>query len=181
MFNNRNNRRYNQFERPRVRINHEIRVPQVRLIDETGKQIGIIETGRALEIARERGLDLFEVSPQAQPPVCKIVDYGKYRYQKAKQEQKARKRQKKTGIKGIRLSVRIGQHDLEFKARQANRFLEQGHKVKVELILRGREHAHTDLAFAELAKFKEMLKDRVKVEQPPRKLGNSVNMILASI
>ncbi len=175
-----NNRKYNQFDRRHVRINQEIRVPQVRLIDETGKQIGIIATSRAQEIARERGLDLLEVSPQAKPPVCKVIDYGKYRYQKAKQEQKARKKQKKTGIKGIRLSVRIGQHDFEFKARQAEKFLAQGHKIRVELILRGREHAHTDLALAEIRKFQANLKHPIKVEQSPRKLGNSVTAIFSS-
>lgn len=163
----------------KLSVNNAIRAPKVRLIDEHGQQIGIIETRRALKIARERGLDLIEISPQAQPPVCKIIDYGKYRYQIQKKEQKARKKQRKTSIKGIRLSLRIGKHDLEFKARQADKFLKKGHKVKVELILKGRENAHADLAFAELKTFQETLKHEVKVEQRPKKMGNRIIMILS--
>lgn len=138
-----------------------------------------METRRALQIAQDRALDLVEVSPRAQPPVCKVLDYGKYQYRKQKQEQKAKQKQKKTGIKGIRLSPRIGKHDLEFKANQADKFLQKGHKIKVELILRGREHAHLDLAFRELDEFRKLLEEKTKIEQRPRKMGHRIIMILS--
>ena len=163
----------------RPRINGQIRTPKVRLIDEKDKQIGIIETRRALQIAQSRDLDLVEISPKTNPPVCKILDYGKYQYHKQKKEQKARQKQKKTGIKGIRLSPRIGKHDLEFKARQADKFLSKGHKVKIELILRGREHAHLDLAFQEMDEFRKLLEEKTKIEQTPRKMGHRIIMILS--
>ena len=163
----------------KLRINEQIRTPQVRLIDENGEQIGILDTRRALLIARERKLDLVELVPQSRPPVCKILDFGKYQYQKQKREQKAKRKQKKRGIKGIRLSLRIGKHDLEFKARQADQFLEKGHKVKIELILKGREHTHLDLAFAEMEKFRTLLEKEVRLEQKPQKRGDRITMILA--
>lgn len=161
-----------------MRINYQIRAPKIRLIDEKGTQVGIVETRRALEIARKKGLDLVEVAPQTQPPVCKIIDYGKYQYQKQKQAQKAKKKSKKTIIKGIRLSLVIGKHDLEFKARQAQKFLSEGHKVKVELVLRGRENMHLDLAYQELENFQKLIEEKVKIDERPRRLGNRIIMIL---
>lgn len=162
-----------------MRINQQIRTPKVRLIDEKGEQIGIVETKRAFAITRKKGLDLVEVAPNANPPVCKILDYGKYQYYKQKQTQKAKKKQKKREIKGIRLSLRIGKHDLEFKAKQAIKFLDQGHKVKAELMLRGREHRHLGLAKKALKDFQKLLGDDIKIEQRPHKLGSKIIMILS--
>lgn len=153
----------------------------MRLVDENGKQIGIVETRRALEIAQNKGLDLLEVSRNLNPPVCRILDYGRYQYQKQKREQKAKRKHKKTELKGVRLSFNIGQHDLEFKAKQTDKFLGEGHKVKIELILRGREHSHLDLAFQELRTFQALLQSKLKVEQAPRKLGNRIITILAKV
>ena len=153
----------------------------MRLIDEKGEQIGIMETRKAIEMAQSKGFDLMEISPQAVPPVCKILDYGQYQYQKQKKEQKAKKKHKKTILKGIRLSFNISKHDLEFKAKQAEKFLTRGHKVKVELLLRGREHTHLDLAFSELKTFQQLIQTPIKVEQFPKKLGDRIIMILANV
>jgi len=150
-------------------------------VDENGKQIGIVETRRALEIAQNKGLDLLEVSHNLNPPVCRILDYGKYQYQKQKREQKAKRKIKKMELKGIRLSFNIGKHDLEFKAKQADKFLSEGHKVKIELILKGREHSHLDLAFQELRAFQSLLQSRFKLEQSPRKLGDRIITILTKV
>lgn len=118
----------------------------MRLIDEQGVNYGVIDIQKALELANERGLDLVEVSPLAKPPVAKIVDYSKLRYEEEKERRKDRAKQKKVEIKGVRLSLRIGDHDRENRLKQAERFLNQNDKVKIELILRGRERQHVDLA-----------------------------------
>ncbi len=130
----------------RYRINQYIRVPQVRLIDENGQNYGVVDTYKALSMAQERDLDLVEVSPLAQPPVAKIVSFSKMRYQEEKERRKATAKQKKIEIKGIRLSLSISDHDKETKVRQAEKFLSQDDKVKIELILRGREMQHAGLA-----------------------------------
>lgn len=164
---------------PQARMNNNITAPSVRLIDENGVQVGVIDKNEALRLAQEKGMDLIEVSSKINPPICKILDYGKYRYQKQKQEQKAKKKQKKSQLKGIRLSLRIGKHDLEFKARQAEKFLNEGHKVKIEIILKGREFTHLDLAFQELKNFQSIIAVPHKIEQFPKKLGDRIISVLS--
>ena len=129
-------------------------------------------------MARESELDLVEVAPLAQPPVCKILDFGKFLYRQKKIDQKHKKMQKKSEMKGIRLSLRIDMHDIEVKARQANGFLNDRNSVKVTLILKGREAAHADLAKEKLDKFYEHVKDNASLEQEPKKQGNQFIMIL---
>lgn len=141
--------------------------------------VGIMSVNEALGLARSQGLDLIEVSPAAQPPVVKILSYDKYRYQQEKAGAEARKKQKRIEVKGIRLSVRIGAHDLEFKAAQAIKFMEKGNKVKIEMFLRGRERANLEFAFAVLKKFLAAIKSDFLIEQQPKKLGNIISAVIA--
>lgn len=142
--------------------------------------IGVMSADEALELARSKGLDLIEVSPKADPPVAKILSYDKYRYQMDKAESQQKKRQKRIEVKGIRISTRIGQHDIDFKARQAEKFLLAGNKVKVEMRLRGRERANLDYAFTILKKFlDEAITTEFVVEQAPKKAGHVISSIIA--
>lgn len=143
--------------------------------------MGIMAIEKALAIAAERELDLVEIVPSIHPPVCKILDYGKYLYHQKKIEQKQRKSQKKHEVKGIRLSLRTDQHDLEVKARRAQQFLEKGHSLKVALIFKGREIVHADLGFKKMIEFKKMLKEAAKVDQEPKRQGYNLFMILSPL
>lgn len=138
---------------PRLRINEQIRIPVVRLIDAAGENRGEISTEEALALAKQEELDLVEVSPQAKPPVCRILDYGKFQYQQTKQVQQAKAKQKKVETKGIRIGLRTDTHDLEFKKSQAEKFLSKGNKVKIEILLRGREKALPQKAVEALKNF----------------------------
>src|SRR3954469_12680027 len=140
------------------RINERIRVPQVRLIDEKGTQVGVVPTHEALQMARERGLDLMEVSPTAQPPVCKICDYGKFKYEKKKKEHEAKKKQTVIKVKEIQLRPQTEEHDLEYKFRNVRQFLEDGDKAKITIMFRGREIAYADQGY----KIMNQLIDRIK-------------------
>ncbi|MBI3956479.1 MAG: translation initiation factor IF-3 [Candidatus Kerfeldbacteria bacterium] len=160
-------------------MNHQIRVPEVRLIDDTNQQVGIVKLQDALRMARERGMDLVEVSPVAQPPVCRILDYGKLIYQQERQSRQLRIKQKKVELKGIRISLKIGQHDLQMRESQSRKFLDAGNKVKIELILRGRENAHQQRAREIINQFIERLGPDVRVEQATGKLGNRLTTIIA--
>ena len=142
--------------------------------------IGILKTSEALKLAQEHQVDLVEISPQANPPVAKLLDFDKYRYQQEKAAQEAKKKIKKITLKEIRLSVRIGQHDLDFKAKQALEFLGEGHKVRVDVRMRGREQAHPELAFDLIKRFQAMMTIPVVLEDGPRKLGPVVSIILAT-
>ena len=152
---------------PVFRANEAITSLDVRVIDEKGEALGVIPTSQAIQIAVERGLDLVEVSPKAEPPVCKILDYGHFKYQKEKEIRKQKAQSKEVDIKGIRLSLRIGEHDLEVRHQQAKKFLERGDKVKLELVMRGREKAHRDVANAVLNKMMALLRADypIRVEQ----------------
>lgn len=163
----------------RIRLNRQITAPKVRLIDEQGRQVGIISTDEALKMAFEKGLALAEISPAANPPVCKLLNWGKYKYELAKEEQKRKKKQKEFELKGIRLSIKIGEHDLQTKIRQAEKFLGKGDKVKVTLIFKGREITHKDLAYEILNKFKDALSEVAQVEEEPGFLRRDLIMILA--
>ncbi len=161
----------------KTRVNHQIRVPQVRVIDEDGTQLGIMTTSEALALAEEQGLDLVEVSPNAQPPVTKLVNFDKYRYHQKKLEQAQKKKLKKVDVKGVRLSLRISEHDMETKARKAIEFLGEGHKVKIDLLMRGREQAHPEMGFEVVKKFLAFIPDH-SVEVPVKKQGPFISVLI---
>lgn len=165
--------------RDRFRINNRIRAPQVRLIDENGAQMGIVPIREAMAIAEERGLDLMEVAPNAVPPVCRIVDYGKFRYEQSKKDREARKHQKQAELKEVRLKPKTDEHDLDVKAKQARRFLLDGHKVKFTVRFRGREIFHPDIGREMLEQMAEELRDVATVEQKPLMEGRALSLLLA--
>lgn len=133
---------------------------------------------KAIEIAKERTLDLVEISPKAVPPVCKIMDYGKYQYQKSREERQNKAKQRKVDIKGIRIGVRTDDHDLDFKKNQVEKFLKKGHKVKIEIVMRGREKAHQDLARTNLIDFLRTISAPYKIEQDIKRFPGGFNAII---
>ena len=161
------------------RINDDIRVPRVLLIDQNGEKQGEMPISAALEAAEEAGLDLVEIVPNANPPVCKILDYGKFKFQEQKKKNEARKRQKIVELKEIKLRPNIDIHDYDVKAKSMHRFFEEGDKVKVTLRFRGREMAHPDLGMKLLLKVKADFEEVAKVEYEPRMEGRQMIMILA--
>ncbi|MDI1363760.1 MAG: translation initiation factor IF-3 [bacterium] len=161
------------------RINDEIRVPRVLLIDQNGEKQGEMPTASAMEAAEEAGLDLVEIVPNANPPVCKILDYGKFKFQEQKKKNEARKRQKIVELKEIKLRPNIDIHDYEVKVKAMHRFFEEGDKVKVTLRFRGREMAHPELGMKLLIKVKTDFDEVAKVEYEPRMEGRQMIMILA--
>ncbi len=160
-------------------INEQIRDREVRLIGENGEQLGIMSAQEAQKIADDAGLDLVKVAPMAKPPVCKIIDYGKYRYEMARKEKEARKKQHTVEIKEVRLSPNIDTNDLNTKVGAARKFLTKGNKVKVTLRFRGREMAHMNSSKHILDEFAETLSDISTVEKPAKVEGRSMTMILA--
>ena len=160
-------------------MNEDIRVPQVRLIDQEGEMIGVMSARDALMRAYEVGLDLLEISPNAVPPVCKITDYGKFKYEQQKKANEARKKQKVVEIKEIKVRPNIDDHDYEVKMRAAKSFIEEGDKVKVTLRFRGREMAHQDLGAKVLERIRTELSEIVKVESMPRLENRQMVMVLA--
>ena len=165
-------------QKQRVRINEQIKVPEIRLIGADGSQVGVMPVNEALTMAAEANLDLVEVAPQASPPVCRIMDYGKYKYQQSKKLQEARRRQTTIQVKEIKVRPKIEEHDMAFKLRNAKRFLEEGDKVKISVIFRGREIAHTDRGFRLLARMSEDLAEVATVEQHPKLEGRNLSMIV---
>jgi len=148
-------------------------------VDENGAQLGVMPTREALEIARERGLDLIEVAPTANPPVCRIMDYGKFRYEQGRKDREAQKKQKNVEVKGIRLRPKTGVHDLGIKKRQMLEFLREGDKVKVTLIFRAREITHPEVARKQFDLLCEGIEDVAIIERPPTFEGRTMTMILA--
>ena len=161
------------------RVNEEIRVPTVRLIDESGQMIGVVSRFDALRRAQEAGLDLVEVAAAADPPVVKILDYGKFKYMEQKRKAEARKKQKVIEIKEIKMTPGIDTHDYDFKMRQIREFLADGDKVKVTLRFRGRQMAHTELGAKVLDRVKADLGETCKVEQTARLEGRQMTMVVA--
>lgn len=161
------------------RTNQDIRVPRVLLIDQNGEKQGEMPIGAAIEAAEEVGLDLVEIVPNANPPVCKIMDYGKFRFQEQKKKNEARKRQKVVELKEIKLRPNIDVHDYEVKAKAMHRFFGEGDKVKVTMRFRGREMAHPELGMKLLLKVKEDFDEVAKVEYEPKMEGRQMIMILA--
>lgn len=163
-----------------LQINEEIRDKEVRCIDADGSQLGIISVKEAMRIATEKNLDLVKIAPQAVPPVCRVMDYGKYRFEQAKREKEARKNQKTVDIKEIRMSLNIDTHDFETKVNHAKKFLQGGDKVKVSVRFRGREMAHTELGVDLLERFKEAVSEVGAVEKPAKLEGRSMAMFISA-
>ena len=162
-----------------IRINDRIRAREIRVIDENGEQLGILAPFEALRIARERGLDLVEVSPNAVPPVCRIQDYGRYLYEKEKSDRAARKKQKVIVVKEVKFSVTVDEHDYQTKKNQAVRFLNEGDKVKASLRFRGRQMAHRELGYAIINRLIQDIGEAGIVEFMPRMEGTILHAILA--
>ena len=160
-------------------INEQIRDREVRLIGADGEQLGIVSSREAQKIADEAGLDLVKIAPNAKPPVCKVIDYGKYRYEQARKEKDAKKKQKTVELKEIRLSPNIEANDLNTKMNAAKKFLAKGNKVKITLRFRGREMAHMNASKHILDDFAESLSDTAVVEKAPKVEGRSIGMVLA--
>ncbi|HPD16686.1 MAG TPA: translation initiation factor IF-3 [Planctomycetota bacterium] len=161
-----------------AKINEQIRSPQVRLIGLEGEQLGIKSLGDALGIAREAGVDLVEVAPQAKPPVCKLMDYGKFKYRQRKRAHQAKAQHHRVHTKEIRLHPKTSDHDLEVKARHARKLLSLGDKIQVNVFFKGREMAHRELGHEVLTKFAAQLAEVVKVEQEARLEGRRMTMML---
>ncbi len=161
------------------RINDEIGVVRVRLVDERGEMVGIVGRNEALAMATDAGLDLVEVAPNADPPVCKILDFGKYKYEEQKKKNEARKKQKIIEVKEIKLRPSIDDHDYEVKMRSMNKFIEEGDKVKVTMRFRGRELAHQELGMNVLIRVRDDLDAIAKVEQMPRMEGRQMTMVIS--
>ena len=159
-------------------INEQIRDREIRLIGEDGQQLGIMSSREAMKIAREAELDLVKIAPQAKPPVCKIIDYGKYRYELARKEKEAKKKQKTIEVKEVRLSPNIDSNDLNTKIASARKFIEKGNKVKVTLRFRGREMAHVQSSRHILDEFATALEDIALVDKPAKMEGRSMAMFL---
>jgi translation initiation factor IF-3 len=163
-----------------LRVNQMIRVPNVRVVDEQGTQLGVMLTPEALRVAQERGYDLVEVAPMAVPPVVRLLDYGQYKYEAAKKEKEARRHQRSVEFKEIRLKPKIGQGDFDTKVRRAIQFLEDGDRVKVACQFRGRELTHAHLGRDLLLRFADQVKDHGAVERQPLLEGKSMSIVIAS-
>lgn len=162
-----------------MRINDEIRVKEVRLTSADGEQLGIVATKDALRMAQEKEQDLVEIAPNAKPPVCRIMDFGKFKYEQSKREKEARKKQKVISVKEVKIRPNIEDHDLEVKTKNAVKFLNEGDKVKVTLMFRGREMAHAELGRQLLTKVAEITKEIATIERHPKVEGRNMIMILA--
>ena len=162
-------------------INEQIRDKEIRLIGSDGEQLGIMSSREALKKAEEAELDLIKIAPKAQPPVCKIMDYGKYRYELQKKEKEAKKNQKVIELKEIRLSLNIDTNDFNTKVNQAAKFLQQGHKVKVSIRFRGREMAHTSLGIDVEQRFAQALEGKAVVDKQPKLEGRSMMMFMSPV
>ncbi|MBS4014402.1 MAG: translation initiation factor IF-3 [Bacteroidetes bacterium] len=159
------------------RINNRINVPQVRLVDDQGKYLGVFKIEEALNLAQEKGLDLIEISPKENPPVTKIIDFGKFLYEQKKKDKETKK--KKQEIKSLRISFRMGKHDIDIRKKQIIKFIADGQKVKIEMMLRGREMAHLELAKKIFNDLVINLGDGIKIEQPLTKQGKKINILLS--
>lgn len=162
-------------------VNEKIRAPELRVIDENGEMLGVLKTSQALSMAKERDLDLVEVSPKARPPVAKFLNYGNFKYQQEKLAKKQKTQQKKSDDKSLRLSARIGQHDLKIRQKQTAKFLERGDKVNLEILLKGRERQHPEIAKQMLTDFIAQIDKEitpVKIEQEPKKQGAKIIAII---
>jgi translation initiation factor IF-3 len=172
-------RRRTIIDKNEPRVNNQIRISPVRLVDAEGEQVGIVSIEDARAAAAARGLDLVEVAPGARPPVVRIMDYGKYKYEQARKARESKKKQHQVQVKEIKLRPKIEEHDINFKARHARRFLTEGNKVKLTMRFRGREMTHTELGAAVLERFAGNLEDVGQIEEQPRMEGRQMTMVLA--
>ena len=163
-----------------LRVNERIRAREVRLVGEKGEQLGIMPLFEAREVAKKANLDLVEVAPTSVPPVCRLLDYCKYKYEQSKKERESKKTQKVSLLREVRLRPKIGSHDFDSKARAANKLLNDGNKVKVTVMFRGREITHPELGFRLLQRMAESLKDIAVIDQQPSMEGRRMNLILSS-
>ncbi|MCP5269413.1 MAG: translation initiation factor IF-3 [Zoogloeaceae bacterium] len=161
------------------RVNEEINVPEIRLIGEAGEQVGVVSVRTAMQMAEEAGVDLVEIAPLAQPPVCRIMDYGKFKYQEAKKAHEAKLKQKQVQVKEVKLRPGTDENDYQIKLRNMTRFLEEGDKVKVTLRFRGREMAHQEFGMRQLERIKADVEEIGQVEQMPKMEGRQMIMIIA--
>ncbi|MEX0993352.1 MAG: translation initiation factor IF-3 [Solirubrobacterales bacterium] len=168
-------------ERDRTRINERIRASEVRLIDENGEQVGVVPTEKAMEMARESDLDLVEIAAEAKPPVCRVLDYSKYKYEQEQKRKAARKHQQQVTIREMKLRPKIAEHDYNTKKGHIERFLKDRSKVKVTIMFRGREQAHPERGQALLMKLAEELEEYGVVEQEPQREGRNMHMVMAPL
>lgn len=164
-----------------LKINEEIRVGQVRLVGPEGEQLGIMDSAAALDLAYQKNLDLVLIAPKAEPPVCKVMDYGKYKFELAKRDKEARKNQKTVNIKELRLSPSIDEHDFDTKINHAKKFLQDGDKVKVSIRFRGREIHHAALGTKTLERFRDALSELGSADKPPKMEGRSMSILIAPL
>ena len=162
-----------------LQINEHIRDREIRVIDSDGSQLGIMPSKKAMELAEQKNLDLVKIAPQATPPVCKIIDYGKYRFEQSKREKEQRKNQRVVEIKEVRLSLNIDTHDFETKKNHALRFIAEGNKVKASIRFRGREMGHPELGQEIMKRFAEAMEEAANVERQPKLEGRTMLMFLA--
>ncbi|MCI9224173.1 MAG: translation initiation factor IF-3 [Acutalibacter sp.] len=162
-----------------LQINEQIRDREIRVIDSDGSQLGIMPSKKAMELAEQKNLDLVKIAPQATPPVCKIIDYGKYRFEQSKREKEQRKNQRVVEIKEVRLSLNIDTHDFETKKNHALRFIAEGNKVKASIRFRGREMGHPELGQEIMKRFAEAMEEAANVERQPKLEGRTMLMFLA--
>lgn len=162
-----------------IRSNEKIRFSPLQVVDNEGKNLGVISNSEAQKIAREKGLDLVEIDPKARPPICRIMDYGKYKYDLSKKEKQKRQNQKTVELKEIRLTLKIGDHDLDYKAKNAKEFFDKGHKVKVAMRLKGRENIFFNKALEVFEKFSVV--SGLGYETRPKRLGNMINVMVSGL
>ncbi len=161
-----------------VRVNLKIRVPQVRCVGSNGEMLGVMKTSDAMRLASAAGQDLVEISPNAEPPVCRIMDFGQYRYQESIKRKQTRKQQVNRQVKEIKFHANVAEHDFQTKVNHIRKFLEKGHKVKVSLMFRGRENAHRELGFEVINKVIVECEDIAVVDSPPRLMGRNIICML---
>jgi translation initiation factor IF-3 len=163
-----------------IRINEAIRAAQLRVIGGSGEQLGIMSRQEALKMAEEAGVDLVEISPNADPPVAKIIDWGKYQYQKMKEQQKNRRSSRQSELKQMRFGLKIGSGDLEIKLRKIRAFLAEGHKVRIQIFYRGREMAHRELGYEMINRIASLLEEDAVMEQQPQMAGRNLSVVIRS-
>lgn len=161
-----------------VRINRKIRVPEVRLVDEESNMLGVVPTNEAVQMAEERGFDLVEVAPNAKPPVCKLMDFGQYKYELTKKAKEAKKKQRVIKLKEVKVRPKTDEGDLQTKCNRIRKILDDGDKVKVSVFFRGRERAHMDVGYRVTDRMKEILGDDAEIEKDASREGNTITMIL---
>ena len=161
-----------------LRINNRIRIREVRVVGEAGEQLGVMATSEAMKLAEDAELDLVEVAPSAVPPVCRIMDYSKYKYEQEKSEKEARKKQRIVHLKEVRMGPKIGEHDYQFKLRNLEEFLKRGDKVKITMMFKGREMAHVDLGRKVLDRLSSDISAIGEIEEPPKQEGRFINMVI---